>query len=52
MLFYPELRKALDAADIPQLLIETEHEGIPLEALRTRLEALVERALRLRPAYA
>ena len=29
MLFYPELRKALDAAGIPQLLIETEHEGIP-----------------------
>ncbi|MEU7815393.1 2-hydroxyacyl-CoA dehydratase family protein [Pseudonocardia sp. NPDC049154] len=52
MLFYPELRKALDAADIPQLLVETEHEGIPLEALRTRLEALVERALRHRPAYA
>jgi benzoyl-CoA reductase subunit C len=52
MLLYPELRKALDAAGIPQLLVETEHEGIPLEALRTRLEALVERALRLRPAYA
>ncbi|MCE3551190.1 2-hydroxyacyl-CoA dehydratase family protein [Pseudonocardia sp. RS11V-5] len=52
MLFYPELRKALDAAGIPQLLVETEHEGIPLEALRTRLEALVERAVRHRPAYA
>jgi len=52
MLFYPELRKTLDAAGIPQLLIETEHEGIPLEAFRTRVEALVELALRKRPAYA
>jgi len=51
MLFYPELRKSLDAADIPQLLVETEHEGIPLESLRTRLEALVERTLRRRPAH-
>jgi benzoyl-CoA reductase/2-hydroxyglutaryl-CoA dehydratase subunit BcrC/BadD/HgdB len=48
MLFYPELRKALDAAQIPQLLIETEHEGIPLEAFRTRVEALVEKATRNR----
>lgn len=52
MLFYPELRSALDDADIPQLLIETEHEGIPLESFRTRVEALVERTLRRRPAYA
>jgi benzoyl-CoA reductase subunit C len=52
MLFYPELRKALDAAGVPQLLVETEHEGLPLESLRTRLEALVERTLRTRPAYA
>jgi benzoyl-CoA reductase subunit C len=52
MLYYPEVRKALDEAGIPQLLIETEHEGIPLESFRTRVEALVERALRKRPAYA
>lgn len=52
MLLYPELRKRLDAEEIPQLLIETEHEGIPLEAFRTRVEALVERVLRKRPAYA
>jgi len=51
MLFYPELRKALDAAGIPQLLIETEHEGIPLEAFRTRVEALVERTLRNRRTH-
>ncbi|MGY0541481.1 2-hydroxyacyl-CoA dehydratase subunit D [Nocardioides sp. YJ-D4] len=52
MLFYPELRRALDAAGIPQLLIETEHEGIPLESFRTRLEALVERTHRNRPVHA
>lgn len=48
MLYYPELRKGLDAAGIPQLQIETEHEGIPLESFRTRIEALVERARRTR----
>jgi benzoyl-CoA reductase subunit C len=51
MLFYPELRKSLEAAGIPQLLIETEHEGIPLEAFRTRVEALVELTLRKRPVH-
>jgi benzoyl-CoA reductase subunit C len=48
MLYYPELRKALDQAGIPQLQIETEHEGIPLESFRTRIEALVERVHRRR----
>ena len=48
MLYYPELRKALDAEKIPQLQIETEHEGIPLESFRTRVEGLVERARRRR----
>jgi benzoyl-CoA reductase/2-hydroxyglutaryl-CoA dehydratase subunit BcrC/BadD/HgdB len=48
MLYYPELRKALDAAGIPHLQIETEHEGLPLESFRTRIEALVERARRTR----
>jgi len=48
MLYYPELRKALDAAGVPHLQIETEHEGLPLESLRTRIEALVERARRTR----
>lgn len=49
MLYYPELRKRLDAANIPQLLLETEHEGMPLETFRTRIETLVERARRRRP---
>lgn len=48
MLYYPELRKALDEAGIPHLQIETEHEGIPLESFRTRIEALVERVRRIR----
>ena len=48
MLYYPELRKALDEAGIPHLQLETEHEGIPLESFRTRIEALVERAHRTR----
>ncbi|WP_189622169.1 2-hydroxyacyl-CoA dehydratase subunit D [Novosphingobium colocasiae] len=42
MLYFPEIRKALLARDIPFLLIETEHEGLALEMLKTRVEALVE----------
>jgi benzoyl-CoA reductase subunit C len=49
MLYYPELRKGLDAAGIPQLLLETEHEGLPEESFRTRVETLVERTRRKRP---
>lgn len=52
MLYYPELRKALEDAGIPQLQIETEHEGLPLESFRTRIEALVERTRRRRPVPA
>lgn len=52
MLYYPELRKGLDAAGIPQLQLETEHEGVPLEAVRTRVEALVERVRRRRTTVA
>jgi len=46
MLYYPELRKALDANDVPHLLIETEHEGLPVETLRTRVETFLERIRR------
>ena len=42
MLYYPELRKELHRREIPHLVIETEHEGLALEMLRTRVEALVE----------
>lgn len=50
MLYYPELRKALDRNKIPHLLIETEHEGLALEMLRTRVEALLE-TIRLRQLH-
>jgi benzoyl-CoA reductase subunit C len=46
MLYYPELRKALEARGVPLLLIETEHEGLAAETTRTRLEAFVERIRR------
>jgi benzoyl-CoA reductase subunit C len=42
MLYYPELRKEFQKRGIPHLLIETEHEGLALEMLKTRVEALVE----------
>jgi benzoyl-CoA reductase subunit C len=46
MLYYPELRKRLDERGIPHLLIETEHEGLPVETVRTRVEAFLERIRR------
>lgn len=46
MLYYPELRKRLNERGIPHLLIETEHEGLPVETVRTRVEALLERIRR------
>jgi benzoyl-CoA reductase subunit C len=46
MLYYPELRKALLRSAVPHLLIETEHEGLPLESIRTRVEALIEQVRR------
>lgn len=48
MLYFPELRKALEAEGIPQMLLETEHEGMPLETMRTRIEALFEQVRRSR----
>jgi benzoyl-CoA reductase subunit C len=51
MLWYPELRKALDDHQVPHLLIETEHEGLPMEAVRTRVETFLER-IRRQPAPA
>ena len=49
MLYYPELRKRLNERGIPHLLIETEHEGLPVETVRTRVEALLERIRRNAP---
>jgi benzoyl-CoA reductase subunit C len=53
MLYYPELRKALDRSHVPHLLIETEHEGLPIETIRTRVETFLERIRRgAKPAMA
>ncbi len=46
MLYYPELRKALDRSHVPHLLIETEHEGLPIETIRTRVETFLDRIRR------
>lgn len=46
MFYYPQLRKRLEAQGIPHLLIETEHEGLPAETLRTRIEAMLEKIRR------
>lgn len=51
MLYYPELRKRLTERGIPHLLIETEHEGVPVETIRTRVEALLERIHRTQLAH-
>ncbi|MBN2568832.1 MAG: 2-hydroxyacyl-CoA dehydratase [Deltaproteobacteria bacterium] len=42
MYFYPDIKEAMEAADISHLLIEIEHEVVSLEALRTRIEAFIE----------
>jgi benzoyl-CoA reductase subunit C len=46
MLYYPQLRKRLNERGIPHLLIETEHEGLPVETVQTRVEAMLERIRR------
>ena len=42
MFFYPDIKEAMDKAEIPHLLIEMEHEVVSLGSLRTRIEAFVE----------
>jgi len=46
MYFYPEIKEAFEGRGIPHLLIETEHEEMPIEALKTRVETFVEIAKR------
>jgi bcr-type benzoyl-CoA reductase subunit C len=48
MLYYPELRKTLEDRGVPVLLIETEHDGLPEESIRTRVETFAERIRRNR----
>lgn len=42
MYYYPEIKEAFEAKDVPHLLIETEHETMALEGIRTRVEAFLE----------
>jgi benzoyl-CoA reductase/2-hydroxyglutaryl-CoA dehydratase subunit BcrC/BadD/HgdB len=42
MYYYPEVKEAFERHSIPHLLIETEHESMALEGLRTRVETFVE----------
>jgi benzoyl-CoA reductase subunit C len=42
MFFYPEIKEAFDRHGIPLLMIETEHEEMPMESLKTRVEAFIE----------
>jgi benzoyl-CoA reductase subunit C len=39
---YPHMRRHLDAAGIPYLMIKTEHETTSIEQLKTRLQAFLE----------
>lgn len=42
MYYYPEVKEAFERNGVPHLLVETEHEGVPLEGLKTRVETFVE----------
>ena len=42
LFYYPFLREALAAAGIPHIMVETEHDVVSLEGVRTRLQAFVE----------
>ena len=46
MYFYPEIKEAFEKRGIPLLLVETEHEEMPMEALKTRIETFLEIAKR------
>lgn len=50
MYYYPEVKEAFERAGMPHLLIETEHESIALEGMRTRVETFVEVLKRRRAA--
>jgi benzoyl-CoA reductase subunit C len=42
MYYYPEIKETFDRHGIMHLLIETEHEAMPLEAFKTRIETFLE----------
>lgn len=39
---YPRIKATFEARDIPHLLVETEHEGVAMENLRTKVESFAE----------
>lgn len=42
MYYYPEVKEAFEKAGMPHLLIETEHEAMAVESLKTRVETFLE----------
>jgi benzoyl-CoA reductase/2-hydroxyglutaryl-CoA dehydratase subunit BcrC/BadD/HgdB len=41
-LWYPDVKKSLEKAGIPEFLLETDHEIMSLWQIKTRLQAFVE----------
>ena len=39
---YPRIKAIFEAGNVPHLLIETEHDGVPMENVRTKVESFVE----------
>lgn len=39
---YPRIKDAFERNGVPHLLIETEHEGVPMENVRTKVESFIE----------
>lgn len=42
MFYYPEIKEAFERHGIPHLLVETEHEQMAMEAVKTRVETFLE----------
>ena len=42
LFYYPFIKDALAEAGIPHIMVETEHEVVSLEGVRTRLQAFIE----------
>jgi len=40
--YYPDIKTKFEQSSIPYLMIETEHESMPVEGLKTRLETFME----------
>ncbi|HEU0221242.1 MAG TPA: 2-hydroxyacyl-CoA dehydratase family protein [Paracoccaceae bacterium] len=52
MYYYPEVKEAFERRGVPHLLIETEHEAMALESLKTRVETFLEIVKRREAAQA